>query len=205
MTRVADGTAYVQITGAEITDTPVAMSIDAKPGDKVRLRVSNGRAWLTGNDTRPPTNEQEQLQKAIDAGDENSRRLDENSRRLDEIVTKQNEILRGIKWAMSAVSKSPSFGATIWTFNVYKFAECVVVYYNIQVPALTAATEYTMCNISGKFDPAEKMNFTVAGQIPGHNFLLQVYATGNVTIYSVSNVSAGDFVRGTLVIPIRKS
>ncbi|MBR2653272.1 MAG: hypothetical protein IKD59_01845, partial [Lachnospiraceae bacterium] len=49
VTRVKDGIAYVQITGAEITDTPVAMSVDAKAGDQVRVRVNGGKAWLTGN------------------------------------------------------------------------------------------------------------------------------------------------------------
>lgn len=56
VTRVGKGTAYVQIAGAEITDTPVSMSIDAKPGDQVRVRVNGGKAWLTGNDSNPPNN-----------------------------------------------------------------------------------------------------------------------------------------------------
>ena len=54
VTKVDGQIAYVRIDGAEISDTPVALSIDASPGDKVRVRVNNGRAWLTGNDTSPP-------------------------------------------------------------------------------------------------------------------------------------------------------
>lgn len=54
VSRVGKGVAYVQIAGAEITDTPVSMSIDAKPGDQVRVRVNGGKAWLTGNDSHPP-------------------------------------------------------------------------------------------------------------------------------------------------------
>lgn len=57
VTRVEDGTAYVQLTGADIMDTPVVRTIDCKPGDKVRVRVSGGKAWITGNDTAPPTND----------------------------------------------------------------------------------------------------------------------------------------------------
>lgn len=57
VTMVKGSTAYVRFTGAEISDTPVSMSVDCKPGDKVRVRVANGRAWLTGNDTKPPTND----------------------------------------------------------------------------------------------------------------------------------------------------
>jgi len=61
VTMVKGGTAYVRFTGAEISDTPVSMSVDCKPGDKVRVRVANGRAWLTGNDTAPPTNDTEDI------------------------------------------------------------------------------------------------------------------------------------------------
>ena len=69
VTRVKDGTAYVQITGAEITDTPVAMSVDAKVGDQVRVRVNGGKAWLTGNDTRPPNDSTADLEKVSNATD----------------------------------------------------------------------------------------------------------------------------------------
>lgn len=57
VTRVEGNTAYVKMTGADIDDTPVALSIDAKPGDSIRVRVNNGKAWITGNDTAPPTND----------------------------------------------------------------------------------------------------------------------------------------------------
>lgn len=56
VTRIDDQTAYVQITGSDIADTPVAMTIDCKPGDTVRVRVADGKAWITGNDTAPPGN-----------------------------------------------------------------------------------------------------------------------------------------------------
>lgn len=69
VTRVKDGTAYVQITGAEITDTPVAMSVDAKAGDQVRVRVNGGKAWLTGNDTRPPNDSTADIEKVSNATD----------------------------------------------------------------------------------------------------------------------------------------
>lgn len=57
VTRVEDGIAYVQMSGAEITDTPVAMTINAAAGDKVRVRVNGGKAWLVGNDAHPPTDD----------------------------------------------------------------------------------------------------------------------------------------------------
>ena len=57
VTRVDGGTAYVRLTGSQISDTPCALTISAKVGDRVRVRVSGGRAWVTGNDTAPPTND----------------------------------------------------------------------------------------------------------------------------------------------------
>lgn len=54
--RVDGGTAWVSIPGGE-GETPVQMSINARPGDTVRVRVTGGQAWLVGNDTAPPTDD----------------------------------------------------------------------------------------------------------------------------------------------------
>ena len=75
VTRVEGGVAYVQLTGSAIPDTPVSMSISAKPGDKVRVRISGGRAYITGNDTAPPTNDTETIKKARNDLDGLSRRI----------------------------------------------------------------------------------------------------------------------------------
>lgn len=68
--RVEDGVAYVHIEGG-VDETPVSLSIDAKPGDTVMLRVSGGRGWIIGNPTAPPTDNtraEEALKKAKEAG-----------------------------------------------------------------------------------------------------------------------------------------
>ena len=54
--RIENGTAWVRIYGG-IDETPVQMSIDAEPGDIVNVRVSGGKAWITGNNTAPPTDD----------------------------------------------------------------------------------------------------------------------------------------------------
>ena len=54
VTRVEGNTAFVRFNGSDIDDTPVSLSIGAKEGDTVRVRVADGRAWLVGNDTAPP-------------------------------------------------------------------------------------------------------------------------------------------------------
>ena len=62
VTSVEGKTAYVKIAGSDINDTPVSMSINAKPGDTVRVRVKEGKAWITGNDSAPPTDDTNALQ-----------------------------------------------------------------------------------------------------------------------------------------------
>lgn len=72
VTRVEGKTAWVHLPGG-VQETPVRMTINAKAGDNVRVRISGGRAWITGNDTAPPTDDsmankvQANLQEATDA------------------------------------------------------------------------------------------------------------------------------------------
>lgn len=51
-----DGTAWVHLPGG-VDETPVRLTINAKVGDKVQVRLSGGRAWITGNQTSPPTDD----------------------------------------------------------------------------------------------------------------------------------------------------
>lgn len=54
--RVEDGTAWVHIPGG-VDETPVKLTIDAKKGDIVNVHIAGGSAWITGNSTRPPTDD----------------------------------------------------------------------------------------------------------------------------------------------------
>lgn len=54
--RIEGNTAWVHIPGG-IDETPVSMTIDARAGDIVQVRVSGGRAWITGNQSAPPTDD----------------------------------------------------------------------------------------------------------------------------------------------------
>ena len=56
VTRIEDDVAWVHIDGG-VDETPVRKTIDAKEGDTVQVRVAGGRAWLTGNASRPPTDD----------------------------------------------------------------------------------------------------------------------------------------------------
>lgn len=54
--RIEGDTAWVHIPGGA-DETPVKMTINAKPGDTVQVRVSGGRAFMVGNATSPPTDD----------------------------------------------------------------------------------------------------------------------------------------------------
>lgn len=56
VTRIEGNTAWVHIDGG-VDETPVKMTIAAHAGDKVQVRVGGGTAWLTGNGSRPPTDD----------------------------------------------------------------------------------------------------------------------------------------------------
>ena len=67
--RVDGNTAWVHIAEG-VDETPVERTIDVSPGDKVKVRVSGHRAWITGNNTSPPTDDtvaEAGLQKATNA------------------------------------------------------------------------------------------------------------------------------------------
>lgn len=66
--RIEGQTAWVHIPGG-VNETPASLTIDAKPGDIVQVRVSGGRAFLVGNSTAPPTDDTK-ANKAKTAADE---------------------------------------------------------------------------------------------------------------------------------------
>lgn len=54
--RVEGDTVWVEIPGGE-DETPVQKTVNAFVGDNVQVRVSGGRAWITGNVSNPPTDD----------------------------------------------------------------------------------------------------------------------------------------------------
>lgn len=54
--RIQGKTAWVHIPGG-VEETPVSLTINAKAGDTVRIRVGGGSAWIVGNATAPPTDD----------------------------------------------------------------------------------------------------------------------------------------------------
>jgi len=64
--RVEGSTAWVHIPGG-VDETPVSLSIDAAAGDLVRVRVAGGNAWITGNNSAPPTDDTEAIAAKVNA------------------------------------------------------------------------------------------------------------------------------------------
>lgn len=56
VTRIEGDTVWVHMDGG-VAETPVKRTIDAKIGDIVQVRSKGGQAWLTGNQTAPPTDD----------------------------------------------------------------------------------------------------------------------------------------------------
>lgn len=54
--RIEGSTAWVHIPGG-VDETPVRLTISAKAGDTVQVRVGGGSAWLVGNQSAPPTDD----------------------------------------------------------------------------------------------------------------------------------------------------
>lgn len=54
--RVESGTAYVHFEDG-VEETPASMAMDCKKGDKVKVKVENGKATVTGNLTAPATDD----------------------------------------------------------------------------------------------------------------------------------------------------
>ena len=69
--RIEGSTAWVHIPGG-IDETPVELTISAKIGDVVQVRVGGGRAWIVGNASAPPTDDTAAFRadfKAVEAQD----------------------------------------------------------------------------------------------------------------------------------------
>lgn len=59
--RIEGSTAWVHIPGG-VDETPVQLTIDCRPGETVKVRRANGRAWIVGNGTSPPTDDKKAKQ-----------------------------------------------------------------------------------------------------------------------------------------------
>lgn len=54
--RVKGDTLWVHIPGG-VEETPIKKTINATTGDKVKVHIADGKAWITGNASNPPTDD----------------------------------------------------------------------------------------------------------------------------------------------------
>ena len=151
VTMVKGNTAYVRLTGAEISDTPVSMSVDCKPGDKVRVRVANGRAWLTGNDTKPPTNDTENIAEVKSENATLLARIGELETRLDAVP----DIVTGSTSAFTVEARAT--GGAFGTFGV-EFLEPPALYLTLG----TASSSPDVGLITVSVTSVDSMGYSIA-------------------------------------------
>ena len=117
--RIEDGVAWVHIPGG-VDETPVKLTVNAKEGDDVQVRVSGGTAFLVGNGTAPPTDDT-QANAAKDLADGAIAELKIHRAEIDRLKAKYIETLfiaspdymaEDIPWAYPSDSLYP--GSTTW-------------------------------------------------------------------------------------------
>ena len=64
--RIEGNTAWVHIPGG-VDETPVQMTINCEIGETVKVRRADGRAWIVGNGTAPPTDDKRAIRAEIKA------------------------------------------------------------------------------------------------------------------------------------------
>jgi len=102
ITRIEGNKAYVHIPGG-VDETEVALTIGAKVGDVVQVRVSGGSAFIIGNATSPPTDDTtaysaiqqiENTNKVLDRVAENASK---NTERISEVVDSVTTVYQAVE------------------------------------------------------------------------------------------------------------
>lgn len=143
--KVDDDVVWVRLPGS-LGETPVEKTMDANVGDKVRVRLSGGRAWVIGNMTVPPTGDTVAKQAILIAkgASDHARKAIEKIEEMGEFTpgefgivgiwyeynmsTSNAEFIQaqGYDWS----EEIPEFDSNyfIWKRTVYEYADGEVVY-----------------------------------------------------------------------------
>jgi len=119
--KVDKDTAYVQFTGGK-SGTPVEKTINCKPNDIVRVRVSNNKAWITGNSTAPPTDDtvaKDARNKATDAKNKAGAAQDEASRAHEAADNAQESARTAYNAAQDAIGSANEAKQSAYNANEY--------------------------------------------------------------------------------------
>ena len=121
--RIEDGKAWVHIDNGYI-ETPADIGINCNVGDKVKVRMANGEAYIIGNDSRPPTDDAEAhkadakadnaLKKAYEVkelADDSFRKINENAEYFAEQIVSINGDIEDLQEQIDG-------NITSWFYNV---------------------------------------------------------------------------------------
>lgn len=109
--RVDNDVIWVHLPGG-VDETPVRKTINAKQGDIVQVKISNGDAWITGNATAPPTDDTraEVAQNTAQKADSKAVTAQETA---DQEIVDRKAIIREYEDGVLVAKQNNNYGALI--------------------------------------------------------------------------------------------
>lgn len=109
--RVDNDVIWVHLPGG-VDETPVRKTINAKQGDVVQVKISNGDAWITGNATAPPTDDTRAItaQNTAQKADEKAITAQETT---DQEIVDRKAIIREYEDGVLVAKQNNNYGALI--------------------------------------------------------------------------------------------
>lgn len=109
--RVDNDVIWVHLPGG-VDETPVRKTINAKQGDVVQVKISNGDAWITGNATAPPTDDTraEVAQNTAQKADSKAVTAQETT---DQEIVDRKAIIREYEDGVLVAKQNNNYGALI--------------------------------------------------------------------------------------------
>ena len=109
--RVDNDVIWVHLPGG-VDETPVRKTINAKQGDIVQVKISNGDAWITGNATAPPTDDTRAMTAQNTAQKADSKAVTAQETTDQEIVDRK-AIIREYEDGVLVAKQNNNYGALI--------------------------------------------------------------------------------------------
>lgn len=175
--RIDNDTAYVHIPNG-VDETPVRLTIAAEVGDTVQVRVSNGRAWIMGNGTHPPTDDHtanEALQTARKAA-QKAEEVAGDEIMLDQIMYLVTDQSSGVTVDTEGWSDTPQImtesAPYLWTYHIQTTYNGTT---KITPPVLTGTrgSDGTSVTILGSYDTVEELEAAHPTGNTGDAYLIQ--------------------------------
>ena len=154
--RTEGTTAWVHIPGG-VVETPVEMTINCKPGDTVKVRVSGGSAYIIGNTTAPPSDDGEAIiAKAVaKAATITAKKAKEAA---DKAVMKITTFY--------GMSNSPNTRPTQWSTTAPTASEGIYIWEYTETKTQTELTRTEPVCVTAMADPSYQLVIEIASIAP---------------------------------------